>query len=375
MKSQFSEFKQYYAAKRGFSAFSALPAEVKVAAPQQINALYEQIWYAKQWGFSGKTEQLSFVPSQSVMVSGTAGERVVTFGASVAATIGGLQVEGQYLSVGTRLYRLQYRRSATVWAIEAPLASTLSSASGTILFAFYPMPYDFGAVRFIKSNGEDIRFLPEVLTEIDHSEGTPDFAHLAEATTVDLKNNGTVTVADNSRNATLSEAGEVTIDHIGKSFLLKEANNMQYFKVVDVVTASDIWVLDRPYRGDATSGVSYALEPRGTQRIGFKPVPTARKLVELKYTLAPNKLVGDEDMTLLPTDSPMYAGIDVIATQWEAVGEGNINEVLFNDKKFVKSLKVLNFRGTPLQNRLYDLGSVSKLRRQARDTNPWNRFV
>jgi hypothetical protein len=154
---------------------------------------------------------------------------------------------------------------------------------------------------------------------------------------------------------------------------LLEKTNYQIFHILSVDTGAGTAVLDRTNNGSAISGASYAINPMGTPLYGLKAFPNARHLVEVNYTFAPPKLVQDNDLTLLPTDTPMLAGIDVIVTKWETVGErGFINEVLYQDKKFIQQMeKVLRFRGTGMTQRMYTLQEFQN-RRYPRQSNPWN---
>jgi len=372
MKYTYSEMQTYFASRRGYNAFSDMDTKDQTQSKILINLVLERIWFAKQWGFSGDRFQMTFVPSLSGTVTGTAGEHEVTVGSALNESYEGIKLEGQYILIDSRLYKILRRRTSTVLSLDGPLQSTVSAATFKLYFLDYPLPPWVAGVRSIKRNEEDVTFLPEFVSEIDNTEGESDFAHLAGSTQSAFKSNGTVTMTLNSQEVLHSASAEVTQQHVGKAFLLKKSSAYEFYKIIDVDTANNKWIIDRPYLGATEASLTYEIEPRGTQVIRFKPFPTSRELVEIKYTYAPTKLVNDNDRTLLPTDNPMMAGIEVVATQIESVGEGNINEILFKDKKFNQALKSLNFRGSSMQNRMYTQQEVTRLRRWPRNTNPWN---
>jgi hypothetical protein len=371
MKYTYSEFQEYFASRRGFKTFASMKSHEQTRAKIMINQVLEEIWYAKQYGFNGDRMQLSFVPALSGTVTGTGGEHAVTLGAAITESYEGIKVRGQYILIDSRLYKIIEFRSTTVVILDAPLKSTVSGAAYKIYFLDYPLPPWVGGIRSIKRNTEDVTFLNEYITELDNTEGDSDFAHLAGVSSEAFYESGTVSVTQNSTTVTHSGTGAVDA-HVGKAILIKQSNAYQWFKIVDV-TANNEWIIDRPWKAANATTLAFEIEPRGTQLVRFKSFPTDRELVEIKFTTTAPKLVADDDVTLLPTDIPMMAGIEVAATQIEAVGEGNINEILFKDKKFKKSLKALNFRGTPMQNRMYNMQEVVRLRRFPRNTNPWNR--
>lgn len=376
MKYPYSEFKEFYANKRGFADFSDLKTQDQRSAERQINMVLEEIWYAKQYGFTSRKFIQSFVPAVVTTATATAGEATITFADSVDATYNGVLTVGQKLSVGNREFRLAYRRSGTVWAVNGRFPSTIAAGtSAKIIFDRYPLPLDVGGVRFVTYTGldEPLPYVPEYLTDIQNTEGTPDVAYNAGITEQDFLASGTVNVDQDSRIAEYS--GTVSDEHIGMWLVLKVTNKMRLYKIVDIDTATDDWILDRPYTGSDADAVSLVLNPRGMQMIGFKPLPTDRELFEVVYSFAPYKLVEDSDLTQFPTDTPMLAGVEAVALAWERLAEGaSINEVLFKDKKFKQSMKALSFRATPMQWRMFSMNEVFRLRNFPRNTNPWNSF-
>jgi hypothetical protein len=374
MKHTYEELQDYYAFRRGFRAFSEMDTKDQTAAKMLINLVYDQIWYKKQWSFSGDRYQLSFVPPLTGTVTGTAGEHEITLGAAINESYSGVKIRGQFILINDRLYQIMRRRSSTVLSIDSPLQSTIAAGTPyTIYFLDYALPPGIGYVRSIKRKDEDVAFYTEFMSELDNGEGADqDYAHLAGLSKEAYLSAGTVTATQNSSELLYSVGSGVSKDHVGKWLLLKKADAYTWYRIVDVDTVGNKWIIDRDYIGTTEASLTFEIEPKGTQLIRFRPFPTTRELVEIKYTFAPIKLIHASDLTFLPSDSPMLAGIDVVATKWEAVGEGNINEVLFSDKKFADSLKILNVRGGNSQNRMYTLHEVNRLRRWPRNTNPWN---
>lgn len=371
MKYTFSELQDYFAQRRGFNDYDAMKAKDQNAADILINLILDRIWYHKQWGFNGDRMQFSFVPPLSGTVTGTAGEHEVTLGTAINTSYEGLKIRGQYILINSRLYKIIRQRSTTVLSLDSVLQSTVSGIVYTIYFLDYPLYPWIGAIRGIKRNTDDVTFLPEYMTEIDNTVGNADFAHLAGMSDEAFFSDGTISVTAGSAEFAHSATG-VSKEHVGKALLLKKAGAYAYYKIVDVDTVNNKWIVDRNYSGSTETTLAFEIQPRGSMLLRFKSYPSIRELVEIKYTVAPDKLVNDDDVTLLPSDIPMIAGIEVVATQWESVGEGNINEVLFKDKKFKESLKSLNFRGSSLQTRMYSAAEAMRLRRWPRGTNPWN---
>lgn len=373
MKYPLSDLEALYAAKRGYQAFTDMKTYEQTAAIAQINNVYSEIWFSKQRGFSKREYQGTFVPARTVTVTGTAGEQTVTFAESTAASYSGVPTVGQRLVIGNREYRLTYRRSATVWAIDGRLPSALSSDTGKIIFDRYPVPLDVAQIRYVELSGQDdpLPFLDEYLTEIQGVEGTPDVVYDAGVTEQDFLTSGSVNVDQNSRVAEYS--GTVDEQHIGMSLVLKVSSAWQIFKVVDIDTATDDWILDRPYEGDDADSVSFALNPAGMHMIAFKPLPTDRETFRVVYTKSPTKLIDDNDTSELPDDTPLMKGVEAVAVAWEKLDSGAaVNEVLYQDKKFKEYLKQLNRRGMSWNMKMRSMEEVTRLRHFPRNTNIWN---
>jgi hypothetical protein len=376
MKYSFGELREHFAIKRGYRAYTDMSTAERRQADRMINQIIDAAWYYKQWGFSGDRFQVTFEPSiAGSCATSTVGQRVVNLTTAVNESYNGIKVQGQLLMLGNKPYRILRWVSSTKLIIEAPLASALTSADTFVLyFLYYPMPYDCGVIRSVVRANEDIGFINEYLTPIDNSEGTPDYAYNAGRLEEDFLNSGTLTLTDNSANAVYT--GTVSVVHIGMSMLIKENNNYQWFKVIDVETTggagTNYFILDRKYQGTGGASISFALNPKGLLLIGFKDFPVIRDVVDVKYTFTHPKMTDDADETLFPDDSPLIVGIESVAVKWEATGEANINEVLYQDKKFKEALRAYNFRGQSLQMRMHSLQELSKFRRFPRMTNPWN---
>lgn len=376
MKYTFAELKAHYASKRGFATFTDMKAEQQVSAPTQINQILEAIDALRPGVFGKDRHRIMTVAALDVTVSGTGGQRTITFGSSVDAQYSGVPTIPQLLVIGAREYRLIYRRSGTVWTIDSPLVGDLSSATAQIVFDIYPLPFNVGGIEGIKIENisEPISFVPELLVSVANELGTPTLAYAFGIAQSAYLNSGTVDVTSGSNQFVYS--GTVSVDDIGHTLLLKVANKYELFLVVDAVTSGgagvNYYVVDRVFNGTTATGVSFELSPVGTPLIAFHPRPTTSEIIEISYTRKPRKLVNDNDMTPLMSDIPVTVGIEAVATAWEDAGASNINEVLFKDKQFKASLNALNFRGKNLQNRLYSQADLAALKRVPRWTNPWN---
>ena len=371
MKYTFSELQTYFASKLGFDAFSKLPTHTKNHFKIKLNELLNWVWYHKQWSFSGERTQFTTVPPYSTgTVSGTAGEYTLTGGSTSWPThVNGVPLKGQLILLGAKLYKIRARISTTKIILEAPLADTLSSSTYKIYFAFYPMRQDIGAVRqYWVDNSDPLEWRPEGMLEQEVREGTPEVLFNAGQATEEFLS-GTGTFTNDSK--TVSSVSGITIEDalIGKSITPLTSNNAYY--IVDVNSGASTLTLDRTFKESTATGATFLIDPKGTPIFGVKPYPTLRHLIQVAYTFQPTKLIGDNDLSGLPNDVPLLAGIEVMGTKWETVGErGFINEVIYQDKKFKESLKVLNFRGTPMASRFYTPGE--KFSSREKGSNPWN---
>lgn len=373
MKYTFGEFREHFAVKRGFASYSKMSTVQQRFADRLINEVIDAAWFHKQWNFSGTSFRFTTIPTVSGIVSsGTAGEREVTLSSAISTSYDGVKVAGQLILLGSRLYKIRRLRSTTVLILDAPLKSSLSSGdSYKIYFAYYPLLWDVGAIRSLKLGADqDLTYVPEYVSQLDNSEGTPEEALHGDPLVEDFLNSGTVTATDGSNELTYSSS--VSIDHVGHSLLLKESNAFQWFTIIDVDTTINKFILDRPYNGSGGAGLSFAIDPRGLNTLMLKPYPISREVVTVHYTRVHPKLSDADDETLFPDDTPILVGVEAVATLWEAAGQEGTNEVLFRDTRFVNSLKALSWRGRSFQARVYSLPEVRRLRNWPRNTNPWN---
>lgn len=371
MKYTFSELQTYFASKLGFDAFSKLDTHTRTHFKIKLNELLNWVWYHKQWSFSGDRTQFTTVPPyETGTVSGTAGEFTVTgSGTSWPAHVSGVPIKGQLILIGAKLYKIRARISTTKIILEAPLADTISGLTYKIYFAFYPTRPDIGAIRQQwYDNSDPLGWKPEGILEQEVNEGTPEVLYNAGQLKEEFLS-GTGTFTNGSK--TVSSVSGFTIEDalIGKPITLLTSNNTYY--IVDVDSGGSTLTLDRTFKETTATGATCLIDAKGTPLIGIKPYPTLRHLIQIAYTFQPTKLIGDNDISELPNDAPLLAGIEVMGTKWETVGErGFINEVIYQDKKFKDSMKVLNFRGTPLKKRFYTPGE--QFESGKRGTNIWN---
>ena len=371
----YAQLQTYLAARKGFDSFSRLDAAQQTVAKDMLNLLRDTIWYHKQWGFAGRDLQFTTVPPYaSGTVSGTAGDNTLT-GSSTSwpSHANGVPLVGQLLVINDKAYIIRKIVSTSSLRIVGQLTETVAAGSAyAIYFVKYPTRRDIGAFRSVVRDVTPIEFRPGEISPLDNEVGEPLFLFAEGQTEVDYES-GTGTFTLGSDEVT-SVSGVTLTDNnlIGKSIMI--ASDPVPYYIIDVDSATSKIYLDRTFKGATVSGGTFTVDPVGTPVIGVRPYPTSRNLIRVKYTKEVPQMVGDNDLTGLPNDVPMLTGIDVITTKWETVGErGFINEVLFQDKKFIDSMKVLNTRGTPLQTRLYSMYDRQIQGGKIR-TNPWNSF-
>lgn len=375
MKYVLSSLRDYYAQRKGLADYSnGLDTKGKALCDIAINEVYNTVWYAKQWGFSGRDMAFTTVPTSSVgTVSCSAGEHILTVsGGTVSSPVNGLPLRGAYLYVGSKLYRIMDYTSST-YVLENPL--TADVASGTtykIYFIKYPVRWDIGAIRKVTLDDTKVlEVVTEQLNEAEVSEGEPDVIYVSGQSDAEFDTGtGTLTLGSNEVTAV---SGVTLTDSslIGKT-LIKQGEFDPYI-IIGVNSASTKLILNRPYGGTTASGATIIINPIGTPLFALKPYPTSRQVVRIHYTFQPPVLRASNDLTLLPNDVPILVGLDVMTTKWETVGEkGFVNEVLFQDKKFMASLKLLNFRGTSTRQRLHTANESAQT--ILRNSNPWNSF-
>lgn len=373
MKYIYSKLKDYYAASHGVDAWSKLTDGTKVKAEVQINMLRDEIWFHKQWGFCKRSQNITVVPPYTTgTVSGTIGEHVLTFdGASLPAHVEGVPVRGQMIFIDNKLYKIADRISTTKAILASPLVNTVAAGTSyKIYFAEYPIRWDVGGIRDVIFDQDPITPRTESMVPTENTEGTPEMWYPAGQTEEDF-GSGTGDFANDSR--TVSNVASITPadHHIGMAITPESVFDVYY--ITDFDAGADTFTLDRPYSGANLTTETFILNPAGTPLIGLRDYPQTKDIIRLIYTRQPSLMRDDNDLSGFPNDGPLLRAIEVAATEWKTVGErGFINEVLFKDKLFKRSLKLLNFRGSPTQLRLMTLYDVRGQQRRYRNTNPWN---
>lgn len=356
MKKTVAEFKSYFAGKIGSASFD------KVSAPKQaifldgLQMIYEKAWYSGPYSFAKDTMKFTTEPVYSVgTASGTAGEFYVSISTSIASVSNSKSLRGAYLKIGNLLYKI--KRADTTndrFVLETALTGDIASGSSySIYFIDYPLRWDVGRIRDGAVNDEVLSFIPESLLDRCVEEGTPEILFSNGFTEEDFAS-VTGTLSNGDDEITSTSGLTLTQDLIGKSIIVSGQSEINYIRDVD--NANTKIYLENKYKGTSVTGGTFIIEPKGTPLIGMSPIPSQRKVVKINYTFIPNSLKEDADMTLLPNDLPIMAGLDLMATKWETVGEkGFINETLFNDKKFQQSLDVLKFSRAKPQQRMYNV--------------------
>jgi len=349
----FSQFQTFYANKQGKPAFSDLKSHVQSTAKDQINMLRDIIWNFKQWGFAGRKEQITLIPPyETGTIAGTAGEHTLT-GTSTAwpTHVNGVSLRGQYLQIGDHLYRIGRRVSTTKLILESRLRDEITAGTAyQIYFVEYPLRWDVGGLRFVKRDTTPLSLRPEAITQVDNGAGEPIEAYIAGQSEANF---GSITGTIDNGDTTMTSVSGLTIEDAWIGMAVMQESDPNIYYVIDIDASGSTIELDRAFGGSNVSAGTFLLNPAGTPLLGLKKFSGSRRLITINYTWQPPVMVDDNDRSKLPNDVAMMKGIELIATQWRDLGEGNMNEVLFRNKEFKESLKTLNFRGTPMQNKLW----------------------
>lgn len=374
MKKTFSELQTYFANRRGFDAFSKMEPHEQNVAKDMLNTLRDVVWFHKQWAFTERNLQFTTVSAYTTgTISGSAGEHTVTGdGTAWPNVINGVQLRSQYMRVNGILYRILRRTSTTKIVLEAGLKEDIAAGTAySIHFIEYPVRQDVAGIRDAKIDIEPLEIRPKnMVIPIDTDIGFPEIIYPAGQTEVDF---ATATATLTNDSTTVSSVSGITIDEnlIGMAITQRTAIDTYY--IVDVDSGASTFTLDRPFGGATAVATTVVLNSKGTPLLGLKPFPDTRRVVEIEYTKEAPIMVDDDALSGLPNDLPILKGIDVLTTKWESVGEkGFINEVLFQNKEFKDSLRVLAMRGSPTHRRMYSTKDLHQ--RFRRDTNPWNRI-
>lgn len=371
MKWTFLSLKAFYAGKKGASGWTRLSAADKVEGEQLINVARDETWYAKQWSFCGRKQNLTLVaPYATGTVSGSKGGHVLTGDSTAWAThVYGVPIRGQMAYVGSKLYKIKDRISTTKLIIDSPLVAAIAAGTSyKIYFVEYPLRWDVGAIRDVIRGTDPLTGRPEQMMPVEGAEGTPELWHPAGQTEEDFET-GTGTLTKDSRTVSSVAAITPADHHIGMALTPESVHDIYY--IVDFSGTN--FTLDRAYKGATLTATNIRLNPAGTPLIGFRDFPQSMDIVRLVYTKQPPKMRGDYDLSGLPNDVPLLRAIQVIITEWETVGErGYINEVLWRDRKWKDSLKLLELRSGQINQRFMTLHDLHTKQRRFRNSNPWN---
>lgn len=367
MKLTYAELQTYYANQKRAKAWTDLSESEQSEGEFLINLIRDEIWFHNQWVFCGRKQNFTLVgPYATGTVSGTAGEHTLTGDNTAWPThVEGVPVKGQFILLGSKLYKILDRISTTKLILDGKLVATLSAGTTyAIYFLEYPLRWDVGAIRDVLKDIDSLTPRPEQMIPTDNAVGEAEIWYPA-GQTEEAFATGTGTFTQNSR--TVSSVGTVVPAdcHIGMAITPESVFDIYY--IVD--KGIDSYTLDRAYTGDTLAGTNLIINPVGTPLIGFRSMPNTRDIVKVVYTKEPPRMRGNYDHSGLPTDVPLLRGIKVVVTEWQNVGEGNINEVLFQDKKFMQSLRLLQMRGGSSKLKLYSIYDLHNKQRRYRDSN------
>lgn len=368
------QLQTYLAGRRGFNTFNDLDSAEKIVANTRLNLLRDLIWYYKQgWGFNRSIHQFSTIDIFTTgTVSGTVGTNTLTGDStSWPINVQGVPLKGQILIINDKPYIILNRVGTEEITLEGKLVETLPAGTTyTIHFLNYPTRWDIGAIRGVTRDITPIGTRPEEITPQDNDVGPVDMISIVGQTQEEF-DSGTGDLTNGS--AVVTNVTGITLDDslIGKALINVSVPDVYY--IIGANNGASTITLDRNYGNSNAVTATIVVDPKGTPVLQVKPFPSERELIRLSYTTSAPEMVDNEDLTNLPNDVPMLSGIDVMVTSWETVGErGFINEVLFQDKKFKESLRVLAYRGVSLQRRMYLPQDRFVRANRFRNSNPWN---
>jgi len=372
-----NQLQTYLAGRRGFNAFTDMDAAERSVANDRLNLLRDSIWYFKQgWGFNRSIHQFTTTGAFTTgTVSGSAATNTVTGDTTGWPTnVAGIPLKGQFILINDKAYIILNRVSTTEITIEGKLLEELPAGTPySILFSNYPMRWDIGAIRGVTRDITPIGTRPEEISTQDNDIGAVEMVSIVGQSNAEF-DSGTGDLSNGS--AVITNVAGLTLDDdslIGKAIMNAGIPDIHY--IIGVNDGASTITLDRDFNGTTVVTAILIVDPKGTPILQLKPFPVDRQLIRLSYTTSVPEMVGANDLTGLPNDGPMLSGIDVMVTSWETVGErGFINEVLFQDKKFKESMRILAYRGVELQRKMYLQQDRFVRANRFRDSNPWNRL-
>lgn len=301
----------------------------------RINEVQDAIFYNEDWEWRKRTfYRTTKAPYETGTISVTQGSRTITG----SATAWPNTIRNGYLVISDKFYKIDEQLSGTSLKIKAPYDSdNATGLSYKIVFSDIDMPHELSSIVNIAIHGNplDVKHKSRLQCGVGDV-GTPVEAALSDRTDEDWYNAGTVSVTQGSANVTGSGT-TWSIEMEGMSFRVNELAKMYTIKTVTDTTHI---VLRETYDGDTGVAKTYKINPVGTQLMTLRSSPDDTYYTEIEGLINPNRLINNNDISLIPNHMPLIHGAIWLAlTDLEGKNPVRIQQARADYERSLKQLK------------------------------------
>jgi len=314
---------------------ATVDANVLTSIKLRINQIQDMIVYDRNWEWR---KQTFYITTRKPYNTGTVTVTEASRSVSSSGATFTVDMKDGYLLVNSKAYKILSvdEGTDTLTLEDVYPDSTESAISYSIIFPDYVLPHNVTGIISVKLEGRDLDVVQQ--DQLFHSvatTGTPDRAAFGKRTQEDFFNDGTVAVTNDSTTVELT-GGTLPTNIEGMNF--RTVDNSKVFRI-NTRTDADTFELREKFDGTTASGKSYAINPKGSQVIRFSETPDDYYFMEINALVAPEKLVGGNDYSIVPNHAPLLHGAIWLA----AVDLKNENPVRIQQARadFDRTLKQL----------------------------------
>jgi hypothetical protein len=269
----------------------------------RINQVQDFIFYYKRWEWRKRRYYFTTrAPYETGTITVTQNSVTITGSGSTWVD----SMKDGFILIKSRPYKIIRIASTTSIKLAAPYpGDTESDLAYKIIFPHYRVNPNFSSIANILHEGREMKACTiDRMIVSDAATGAPEEIGVGERTDYDYESSGTVDVTNLS--ASVSGNGSAFEDNmIGMEFRVNEFAESYIIK--EVLSAASI-TLDRPYKGTTGTGKAYKVGPAGGFLFQIRSVPDDYYYMEVEGLLKPEKLVHDNDISLIPNHAPLLHG-------------------------------------------------------------------
>ncbi len=285
------------------NAVDTIDDNVLASIKLRINQVQDFIFYHKRWEWRKRRYYFTCrAPYETGTITATQNSVTVTGSGTTWAD----SMKDGYIVIKSRPYKISRIASTTSIKLAAPYPdSTEAGLTYKIIFPHYRVNPNFSSIVNILHEGRELAAGSiNKLIVSDATTGAPEQIGVGERTDYDYNTTGTVAVTNDS--ATVTGTGSAFEDNmLGMEFRVNEF--AEPYTIKEVVSDSSI-TLDRPYKGSTGSGKSYKIGPAGGLLMQVRNFPDDYYYMEVEGLLKPERLVNDNDISLIPNHAPLLHG-------------------------------------------------------------------